>query len=311
LTRFSRALSCGFLESELFASKTETNKLLYGVLFFCFSPHYIYKGVQIGKFMRYIFHAVLPNEREVFLMEDSTVQAANSSFAIPRGGSEGLEEAQVHLKDDTDLVPSESKSAVTVSSLVKGVRHNGSEEVKSFDEIGALYGFEYANRLVVEHEKDLRTMLVSWGVDKDIFPAAGSLGIEEMLINGDINPKLELRDIDSVLGAGLFALKDIAAGEFIGEYVGLMRQAVTKPSGYALNFPSGGEAREVDGKHIANLMRFCNHSRNMNCDFKGVWLDTCAHVCIFASERVKKGEELRVNYSPSYWVGREDEEIVT
>ena len=257
--------------------------------------------------MRYIFRAVLPNEREVFLMEDSTVQAANSSFAIPHGGSV----TQVHLKEDKDLVSSESKPTVTVSSSVKGVRHNGSEKVKSFDEIGALYGFEYANRLVVEHEKDLRTMLVSWGVDKDVFPTAGSLGREEVLINGDINPKLELRDIDSVLGAGLFALKDISVGEFIGEYVGLMRQTVLEPSRYALNFPSGGEAREIDGKQIANLMRFCNHSRNANCNFNGVWLDTCAHVCIFASERVKKGEELRVNYSPSYWVGREDEEIVT
>ena len=228
--------------------------------------------------MSYIFHAMLPYDRLVSI-DPTTKQIVVASEGNVNIGSRMIASSS---SESTDL------------------------EMKSYDQISFEYNFQFTSRLVFEQESDLRNMLVSWGLDEDVFPSAIDLGFASQLKNGAISDKISVRYISNSMGAGLFATEMIPANSFIGEYCGVLRPGSStrgNPSAYSLNYPSG-DSHEVDSQDIGSMMRFCNHSDSPNCTFTSVWLDS-VHVCVVVGEEcIAAGTQLSVNYGESYWKGQ-------
>mgnify|MGYP001312564523 FL=1 len=101
---------------------------------------------------------------------------------------------------------------------------------------------------------------------------------------------------------GLYASKNIKAGEKIIEYIGRLiskKEAETnskfdnKKDIYLFNI---NEKWDLDGDYRWNTARLINHSCNPNCEVEGKGLK----LWIVAIKDIKKGEELSYDYGFSY-----------
>ena len=101
---------------------------------------------------------------------------------------------------------------------------------------------------------------------------------------------------------GLYASKNIKAGEKIIEYIGRLiskKEAETnskfdnKKDIYLFNI---NEKWDLDGDYRWNTARLINHSCNPNCEVEGRGLK----LWIVAIKDIKKGEELSYDYGFSY-----------
>ena len=121
---------------------------------------------------------------------------------------------------------------------------------------------------------------------------------------------VHIRFIDTRIGFGLFADRDLAEGELIGEYAGMVSRgdSVTDRT-YCYEYHSlrAGEDEirlTIDARAIANETRFINHARpevvsHENQFFNGHW-----HVIFAVSSPVAKGEQLLIDYGDPYWEGK-------
>jgi hypothetical protein len=119
-----------------------------------------------------------------------------------------------------------------------------------------------------------------------------------------------IRLIDTRIGFGLFADRDLAEGEFIGEYAGMVStgDSVTEKT-YCYEYHSlrAGEDEihlTIDARALGNETRFINHARpevvrHENEFFNGHW-----HVIFAVSSPVAKGEQLLIDYGDPYWEGK-------
>ncbi|KIV94459.1 hypothetical protein PV10_02225 [Exophiala mesophila] len=110
-----------------------------------------------------------------------------------------------------------------------------------------------------------------------------------------------------IQGYGLYSRAYIAAGDFIGEYVGeVLTQAEGNRRGamyHVLNqeylFMTNRE-QEVDASNNGNKMRFMNNSlldANINVEPRKLLCSGVVRVGLFARRAIKAGEELLYNYS--------------
>ena len=111
--------------------------------------------------------------------------------------------------------------------------------------------------------------------------------------------KIKKSNIDK---RGLYASKNIKAGEKIIEYVGKLiskKETETNPKFdnekdiYLFNI---NEKWDLDGDYHWNSARLINHSCNPNCEVEGKGLK----LWISAIKDIKKGEELSYDYGFSY-----------
>ncbi len=119
-----------------------------------------------------------------------------------------------------------------------------------------------------------------------------------------------IRLIDTRIGFGLFADRDLAEGEFIGEYAGMVSlgDSVTDRT-YCYEYHSLQAGEEeiqltIDARAFANETRFINHTRpevvsHVNEFFNGHW-----HVVFAVSSPVANGEQLLIDYGDPYWEGK-------
>ena len=100
-------------------------------------------------------------------------------------------------------------------------------------------------------------------------------------------------------GRGVFALRDIAAGERLIEYRGAVitwraaqrQYEKTGVEGHTYFFDRG-DGTVIDGGRHGNSARFINHSCSPNCEA----LNDDGRIVIYSSRRIRAGQELVFDY---------------
>eukprot|EP00057_Strongylocentrotus_purpuratus_P015041 XP_011669515.1 PREDICTED: uncharacterized protein LOC100890715 isoform X2 [Strongylocentrotus purpuratus] len=115
----------------------------------------------------------------------------------------------------------------------------------------------------------------------------------------------EKRHINDVIGYGLFATRSFSKGDFLLEYRGIRScvddhndEGTREPEPYVFYYDYMGKTYRIDAwDPDSGLARYINDEwRHPNAVVKKVVRDTTVHLCLFALEDVKAGEELRYNY---------------
>lgn len=122
-----------------------------------------------------------------------------------------------------------------------------------------------------------------------------------------------LRYINEQIGHGAFADADIAEGEMIGEYTGIIRDG-KKMNGFDMSYGwslwspehyrDQKEYFHVDARKAGNFTRFINHSFYPNVKGITVYSGGEWHMVYIACRAVKKDEQLLVDYGPGYWLSK-------
>jgi SET domain-containing protein len=113
-------------------------------------------------------------------------------------------------------------------------------------------------------------------------------------------------------GFGLFSLKDINEGEFVGIYFGVVREQEEDTTydetgfgtDYAWDYPDepiGHPTLEIDAKPMGSEMRFANHSFNANLNVEHTVVNNQWYIFFIANRDIKKDEELTISYGEEYW----------
>jgi len=126
------------------------------------------------------------------------------------------------------------------------------------------------------------------------------------LANGYVAP-VSIRWRSDYYGYGLFAEQDLAAGEFVGEYVGMVRKVgsfFSNVNAYCFRYPLYGFgfwAYTIDAELYCNETSFINHSDKPNCDAIVAYSEGLLHVVIAAKRAIKCGEEMTFDYGNKRW----------
>lgn len=132
---------------------------------------------------------------------------------------------------------------------------------------------------------------------------------ESFVARGAI-PAVELRPSGLPVGLGLFASEELHAGDFIGEYTGLvcLIDDVEERGAYAYEaWP--GSPLAIDACTAGNHTRFVNHSAEPNLDVLQCVVASMWHVLFVARRNIAAGEELFFDYGDAYWRRRRMIEI--
>lgn len=109
-------------------------------------------------------------------------------------------------------------------------------------------------------------------------------------------------------GRGLYALRDMEAGELIARYTGALQdyedyQRSSTTGAYAMGLANG---KIIDGEDSwrSNFVRYINHSvRRANCMAADAFDEDSAIAAVFLEtlRPIKRGEELLFDYGHEYW----------
>ena len=117
---------------------------------------------------------------------------------------------------------------------------------------------------------------------------------------------VSIRWIDETIGYGLFAEKDIAAWEYIGEYTGLVRRLnpiFGNINEYCFGYPTSAlsfRKHVIDALNHGNEIRYINHSPSPNAESMGVLFDNILHIIVRAIKDIPASTEIVYDYSGSY-----------
>ncbi|GAU95023.1 hypothetical protein RvY_06712 [Ramazzottius varieornatus] len=114
-------------------------------------------------------------------------------------------------------------------------------------------------------------------------------------------------------GWGVRSREVIREGEYIGEYVGMLKRDV--PSDvtggdyvHGLGEKLAGHRVAVDAEQQGNYTRFINHSCDPNVFVAKVAYETTIpgllHLCLFALKEIKAYEEILIDYGYDFWVAK-------
>jgi len=121
--------------------------------------------------------------------------------------------------------------------------------------------------------------------------------------SGDEN--LILAKVSDEVGYGAFAAKDFNAGDFIVLYGGMIvGEDEISDSSYVM--PAGIEGVVHDAKKYRNLAGMINHSETPNAEAAGVFDKGANHTLILATEFIRRGTQILINYGVKYWELKED-----
>ncbi len=116
--------------------------------------------------------------------------------------------------------------------------------------------------------------------------------------------------IDSKMGYGVFATKDLPPFTYVGEYTGEVRKRkwADNQNYYCYDYAIGEKSPFlIDAEKSGNLTRFINHSRTPNLEPISVLSGALMHVILLTTRWIKKDEQLTYDYGPEYWKKRKDE----
>ena len=129
-----------------------------------------------------------------------------------------------------------------------------------------------------------------------------------------------MKFISKKVGYGIFAAADIEPGQLIGEYTGLIYDALTytkrtpRNSNYAWSIYAPASKKNailfhVDAKDHCNFTRMINHSYEPNVIAVTMHGPDGSRILYVATEKIKKDEQILVNYGTGYWEGREPQKL--
>jgi hypothetical protein len=215
------------------------------------------------------------------------------------------------------------------------------DALPSADEVQELMGCTYTSKLIFQRTHLLRNYGF-WGFSDSVvddFEQFAPLGHSTL----EVSPKVAIGHV-SLLDhvedkpLGLFAAEDLAMFEFLGEYTGVIKVGISEMDvfdPYGISYPSVYEGGDlyVSASEYGNVIRCINHSTTPNARFvpmvhNGIlrifcvraaveelsWgLSRSAHTCLspqFVIQEIKRGDQIFVNYGPSYWKSTGVEPIV-
>ncbi|KAG9259815.1 N-lysine methyltransferase KMT5A-like, partial [Astyanax mexicanus] len=132
--------------------------------------------------------------------------------------------------------------------------------------------------------------------------------IEHVVSKTDKTSKLEVKYINAVKGRGVFAKSSICKGDFLVEYRGDMineaesqrRRNIYHPSCtvFMFDFKWKGKLWCIDAsREDGSFGRLVNDDhRHPNCKMKKIDVDGKPHLCLFALNDIKEGEEIVYDY---------------
>lgn len=161
----------------------------------------------------------------------------------------------------------------------------------------------FENKKTYEEVKDLCKKAVDTG---KISIRAELLGIayRHEIRDGFVN-EVYIKWINNRIGFGLFANKNFEKGEFIGEYVGLVRRCTylfANVNPYCFRYPLyriGFWIYTIDAQDFCNETSFINHSDSPNCDAVVTINNDLLHVCVITNKAIEKGSQLTYEYGNS------------
>ncbi|MCB1107847.1 MAG: SET domain-containing protein-lysine N-methyltransferase [Chlamydiia bacterium] len=118
-----------------------------------------------------------------------------------------------------------------------------------------------------------------------------------------------IRWINRYLGYGVYAVADIPANTYIGEYTGIVKRRNNRRNrfnDYIFSYDLCGKATRwcIDAKFIGNFTRFLNHSDHPNLTSRWVIREGIAHIIFYSNRFIPKGTQLTYCYGPWYWRSR-------
>lgn len=134
------------------------------------------------------------------------------------------------------------------------------------------------------------------------------------VIEGTI-PNVFIKWIDSNIGYGLFAAKDLPEESYIGHYSGIVRKhafILDYGNNYVFEYTtrSWTSPYAIDAKTKGNHTRFINHSdQNPNVFVVTTPINKIMHTLILSKRKIFQGEQLLQDYGAFFWRHREDERI--
>jgi hypothetical protein len=136
----------------------------------------------------------------------------------------------------------------------------------------------------------------------------GSLHAEE--VRNHSVADVSIRWIDETLRYGLFAERRLAAGDYIGEYTGVVRRIGLLSrdiNDYCYAYPTSAKYRRkhvIDAQQKGNEMRYINHGDSPNGESIGALCDGLLHVIVRAARDISAGTQVTCDYSDFFWSRR-------
>ena len=116
---------------------------------------------------------------------------------------------------------------------------------------------------------------------------------------------VEIVDLESAGGYGVFAVEPISIGALIVEYAGLVAPATDEgfdPYGLSYAETLAGEQLRLSARRFGNTARFVNHaSVKPNAEIVRVVHRGLLRVVIVAREGIAPGGQVLVDYGDAYW----------
>ena len=130
---------------------------------------------------------------------------------------------------------------------------------------------------------------------------------------GVCHQDLLIRWVSQEVGYGVFALEEIPAFAFIGEYTGEVRcrKRADKHNHYCFDYSIGEKSPFlIDAEKQGNLTRFINHSARPNLEPIAVLSQGAMHLILQTKRAIAKGEQLTYDYGEDYWKKRSPPEVI-
>lgn len=179
----------------------------------------------------------------------------------------------------------------------------------SHTELGRHLRFEYISHVQFESSKVMHYM--PYNIPDELRESTIDTLDEKVLQlvrTGMHHPSLLVKHVGMVdavdMGHGLFTTTQIPAKTFLGEYVGILSTSSLEAgeTDYCCQYPTCDGGTYINAKYCGNVIRFVNHSTTPNVAFENFFIDGICHVLCFTLLAVAAGDELSVDYGPSYWL---------
>ena len=191
------------------------------------------------------------------------------------------------------------ETAAEQATIVYGSTGAAAKEILSRDA-----GFEWVPSLAFLHERHFRDRAL---LVYPPAPTSAELGVAEALdANGPPVSRaeaIEIVDLESAGGYGVFAVEPIATGALIVEYAGLVAPATDGFDPYGLSYAEtlAGEPLRLSARRFGNAARFVNHDSAPNAEITRVEHRGLLRVVIVATEDIAAREQVLVDYGEAYW----------
>ena len=193
------------------------------------------------------------------------------------------------------------ETAAEQVTIVYGSTGAAAKEILSRDA-----GFEWVPSLAFLHERHFRDRAL---LVYPPAPTSAELGVAEALdANGPPVSRaeaIEIVDLESAGGYGVFAVEPISIGALVVEYAGLVAPATDDgfdPYGLSYAETLAGEPLRLSARRFGNAARFVNHtSIKPNAEIVRVVHRGLLRVVIVAREGIAPGGQVLVDYGDAYW----------